>query len=257
MARLNCIIVDDDTFSTKIMSGYIGRTSGVAISQCFCCAVDAINYLSTPEGRAVNIVFLDIEMPDLNGIDFMRAADLRNKEVIIYSSQEKYALESYEYDVCDYLLKPVSYARFVKAIGKARIALAQRSEDGGEEVVEDSNFAILRDNQGCTHKLNLSEVVAVEAEQNYVSIKATTKEILVHLPMKKVLEMMPENIVCRIHRSFAVGLRYISKIDKDIVSVDADGLHKEYPLSRSFSQNLKKALNDLKESGKDGGAALQ
>lgn len=230
------------------MSGYIGRTSGVSIAQNFCCAVDAINYLSTVEGRAVNIVFLDIEMPDLNGIDFMRAADLRNKEVIIYSSQEKYALESYEYDVCDYLLKPVSYARFVKAIGKARIALAQGSDDAADEP-EDSNFAMLRDNQGCTHKLNLSEVVAVEAEQNYVSIKATTKEILVHLPMKKVLEMMPENIVCRIHRSFAVGLRYISKIDKDVVSVDAEGLHKEYPLSRSFGPNLKKALNDLKEGG--------
>lgn len=249
MARLNCIIVDDDAFSTKIMSGYIGRTSGVSIAQTFCCAVDAINYLSTVEGRVVNLIFLDIEMPDLNGIDFMRAADLRNKEVIIYSSQEKYALESYEYDVCDYLLKPVSYARFVKAMGKARVALAQKPEDAAETDGAAEDFAMLRDNQGCTHKLSFSEIISVEAEQNYVSIKATTKEILVHLPMKKVLEMLPESAVCRIHRSYAVGLRYISRIDKDVVTVDADGIHKDFPLSRSFTQNLKKALNDLKGAG--------
>lgn len=248
MSRLNCIIVDDDAFSTKIMSGYIGRTSGVSVVQTFCCAVDAINYLSTIEGRAVNLVFLDIEMPDLNGIDFIRAADLRNKEVVIYSSQEKYALESYEYDVCDYLLKPVSYARFVKALGKARIALGQRPEETTAESCSE-DFVMLRDNQGCTHKLNFGEIMSVEAEQNYVSIKATTKEILVHLPMKKVLEMLPERAVCRIHRSFAVGLRFISKIEKDVVSVEADGVHMDLPLSRSFGQNLRKALNDLKESG--------
>lgn len=230
------------------MSGYIGRTGGVTFAQSFCCAVDAINYLSSPEGSLVDLIFLDIEMPDLNGIDFMRAADLRSKEVIIYSSQEKYALESYEYDVCDYLLKPVSYARFVKAIGKARAALNQKPEETTAEGASE-DFAMLRDNQGCTHKLNFSEIVSVEAEQNYVSIKATTKEILVHLPMKKVLEMLPESAVCRIHRSYAVGLRFISKIDKDVVSVETDGQHRDYPLSRSFAPSLKKALNDLKESG--------
>lgn len=246
--RLNCIIVDDDAFSTKIMSGYIGRTSGVSVAQTFCCAIDAINYLATVEGRAVNLIFLDIEMPDLNGIDFIRAADLRNKEVVICSSQEKYALESYEYDVCDYLLKPVSYARFVKALGKARIALSQSTEEPSGER-SDGEFLMLRDNAGCTHKLNICEIFSIEADQNYVSIKATSKEILVHMPMKKVMEMIPEKAVCRIHRSFAVGLRYVSRIEKDIVTVDADGLHKDYPLSRSFGQNLRKALNELKESG--------
>lgn len=247
MTQVNCIIIDDDIFSTKIVTGYISRTPGVVLVQSFGCAVDAINFLSTPEGNAVNLIFLDIEMPDLSGIDFMRAVDLRDKEVVIYSSQEKYALESYEYDVCDYLLKPVAYPRFIKAISKARVAMGQKANAEEEEDPTNGNFVMVRDNVGSTHKVNVSDVILIAAEQNYVSVKTTKGEIWVHIPMKKILEMMPEPHICRIHRSFAVGIRYISRMDKDTVSVESGGKSLDYPLSRSYSQNLKTVLANAKE----------
>ena len=246
MAHINCIIVDDDVFSTRIVSGYIGRTNGVSITQTFNCAVDAINFLCTQEGKQVNLVFLDIEMPDLSGIDFMRAADLKNKEVIIYSSQKKYALESYEYDVCDYLLKPVSYARFIKAIGKARSAISGRGEQS--EPREGEDFIVLKDNRGTSHKIVFRDIVLVSAEQNYVSISTTNGEILVHQAMKKLLDLMPETLVCRVHRSFAIGLKYVSKVEKDLVSIEAGAMHHTLPLSRSYGQQLRKTLKDSRES---------
>lgn len=245
MTQVNCIIVDDDIFSTKIVSGYISRTAGVVLVQSFNCAVDAINFLSTQEGKAVNLIFLDIEMPDLSGIDFMRAADLRSIEVVIYSSQEKYALESYEYDVCDYLLKPVSYARFIKAMGKVRLAIGQKAEI--EEEDDDEGYVMLKDNAGCTHKVNVGDIILVSAEQNYVSVKTIKRDILVHVAMKKLMETMPEAQICRIHRSYAIGLKYISKIEKELVYVEYGETSLQFPLSRSYSQNLKRALGGASE----------
>ena len=248
MARsLSCIIVDDDPFSTKIMSGYVSRLGYVELSQVFTNAVDAVDFLSSFEGRHIDMVFLDIEMPDMNGIEFLQTVDLSGKEVVIYSSQEKYALESYEYDVCDYLLKPVTYARFIKAVSKARIALEHKgkvpSTESEANDSEDKNIVFLKDNTGDVHKVRCDEIVFIEAMENYVSVRTVKQTLTVHSPMKKLAETLPDDLVKRIHRSFGVGLRFISKVTKDSITVECGTFSRSFPVSRTYLSEVKKLLD--------------
>ncbi len=247
MTQVNCIIVDDDIFSTRVMSGYVNRTGDVVLAQSFTNAIDAINFLACNEGKCINLIFLDIEMPDINGIEFMQAVDITQREVVVYSSQSKYALESYEYDVCDYLLKPVSYARFIKAVSRARTQIERRNglttiDSSDDNVDEAGNYTIIRDSCGQSHKVKFTDIVSVEAKENYVVVNTTKQDILVHMPMKKMLEALPEDLVKRTHKSYAVGIRYVVKIDKD--SVYAEYGQKEFrlPLSRTYSDSFKKGF---------------
>ncbi len=254
MAQVTCVIVDDDVFSTKIMSGYISRTNDVVLAQSFTNAIDAINFLSSHEGKSVNLIFLDIEMPEMNGMEFMRAMDLSRKEVVIYSSQEKYALESYEYDVCDYLLKPVSYARFIRAIGKARCALELREDPnaGADDSTNDTECAFLRDNTGAVHKVKYEDIVLLETMENYVTVTTTRQKILVHIPMKKLVELLPQTYITRIHRSYAVGVKHICNVDKDKVVVELGNERVSLPLSRTYCHDLRKKMSAAAVADSDG-----
>ena len=254
MTAVNCIIVDDDVFSTRVMSGYISRTNDVVLSQCFTNAIDAINFIATDAGKNVNLIFLDIEMPEMSGMEFLRAIDLSDKEVVIYSSQEKYALESYEYDVCDYLLKPVSYARFIRAIAKARLNLDLREQPdtAGEEPAADVDCVFLRDNTGTLHKTKYEDIVLIETMENYVSMTTLKQKFLVHIPMKKIIELLPQNVVTRIHRSYAVGIKHICNIDKEHIVVECGNEKISLPLSRTYCQDLRKKMNSASVAGSDG-----
>lgn len=253
MPQVTCIIVDDDTFSAEIMSGYVRRTNDVGLAQTFSNAIDAINFLSGREGKSVNLIFLDIEMPEMSGMEFMRSIDLSGKEVVIYSSQEKYALESYEYDVCDYLLKPVSYARFIRSVVKARTALEIKEEVvEDEEPADDSECAFLRDNVGVVHKVRYDDIVMIEAMENYVSVCTPKHKMLIHSPLRKLVDTLPPQHVVRIHRSYAIGVRHICNMEKDKVVVECGREKVELPLSRVFGQDLRKRIETqlASEAGK-------
>ena len=114
---MNCIIIDDDKLSRKVIQEYVERTDMLNLLAVYDSAVNAINALKKVE-EEVELVFLDIEMPDMSGMEFLKNLD-NYPQIIIVSAKEQYALEAFEYDVTDYLLKPVAYARFFKAIGKA------------------------------------------------------------------------------------------------------------------------------------------
>ena len=249
---MNCIIVDDDTFSTKLIADFIRRTSAVDLVNTFTNAIDAVDYLSITN-EEINVIFLDIEMPEMSGIDFMKSVNIKNIQVIIYSSQDKYALESYEYNVCDYLLKPVNYARFLKAINKAKLALSMgdtqpdeeaAQADAGETKVVDE--IVVRDNMNAMYKIRMSDIIYVEALENYVALYTTTRRLMVHTSLKCFMEKLDESYVVRVHRSFAIGVRYI----KDIVNFEitlflAD---KKIPIGRSYKEVVKPFIDGEKKA---------
>ena len=240
MSALNCIIVDDDQFSTRIMSSFVSRTESVNLEKTFANAIEAVNFLSRPESNSIDVIFLDIEMPEMSGIEFLQAIDLKGKEVVIYSSQEKYALESYEYDVCDYLLKPVNYARFIKAIAKVKLAFSKRESQ--QESQEAGNSIFLKDNYGQVHKVNFADIAYIEAMENYVLVATTQQKIIVHVAMKKLMDVFPEEFIVRTHRSYAIGLRYIEKASVSEIEIRFQGEQKSIPVSRSYRAEVKKIL---------------
>lgn len=244
MATVKCIVVDDDMFSTKIMTGYVDRTKDMTLVGCFTNAVEAINFLSGVEGNGVNLIFLDIEMPEMNGIEFMKAVDMSGKEVVIYSSQEKYAMESYEYDVCDYLLKPVRYVRFMKAVGKARKAISSR-EGFEDEMDGDGETIYLRDNKGAVYKVRFEDIALVETMENYVQVCTTRQKILVHTTMREMMERMPERYIVKAHRSYAVGLRHVCNLDRERCVVEVGTEKVTVAVSRTFIGELRKRLDAI------------
>ena len=160
---MNCIIIDDDLMSRRVIEEFVERTEQLILLNSYENAVDAINAFNT--GEDIDLIFLDIEMPEMSGIDFLET--LKNPpQIIIVSSKEKYALDAFNYDVTDYLLKPVTYGRFFKAINKASIRFKNKVDTKDDEIFIKKNSALVR--------LKYNDILWVEALENYVIFNTFT-----------------------------------------------------------------------------------
>lgn len=249
---MNCVIVDDDTFSTRLIADFIKRTSTVSLVSAFSNAIDAVDFLAVTT-ETIDIIFLDIEMPEMSGMDFMKSVNVHNTQVIIYSSQEKYALESYEYNVCDYLLKPVNYARFIKAINKAKTNLQQIDATAEVENIiqnensnDDDEDITIKDNMSAVYKIRPTDVIYIEALENYVALITSTRRLTIHTSLKNFLEKFSDKYVVRVHRSFAIGKRYVKDVvNNEITLFLAD---KKIPIGKSYRDEF---IIDISENNKE------
>ena len=170
---MNCIIVDDDKLSTKIIQEFIDKTDDLLLVGSFESAVGAINFLSKQDRTPIDLIFLDIEMPEMSGIEFLKSLD-ELPQVIVYSSQEKYAFESYEYDVTDYLLKPVQYGRFIKAINRGRERLEEK-----ETISKESTEIFIKNNSSLV-RVKYDDILWIEALENYVVLNTFNDKFTIH-----------------------------------------------------------------------------
>ncbi len=232
---MNCIIVDDDKLSIKIIEEFVERTEGLQLTGSFSSAVDAMNALSHPDVEAVHLIFLDIEMPEMSGIEFLESLEII-PQVIIYSSQEKYALESYEYDVADYLLKPVQYGRFIKAVNRARERF-----DKKESPVKQSTEIFIKNN-GSLVRIKYDDILWIEALENYVVLNTFKEKYTIHFTMKAISDKMPADRFMRIHRSFIVNFSKIKMIEDNSVYIKTITGTKIVPIGKSYRDKL---MNDI------------
>lgn len=232
---MNCIIIDDDKLSIKIIEEFVGRTEGLHLVGSFSSAVEAMNSLNQPDAEKVDLIFLDIEMPEMSGIEFLESLDII-PQVIIYSSQEKYALESYEYDVTDYLLKPVQFGRFIKAVNRAR----ERYEKKESPVKESTEIFIK--NNGSLVRIKYDDILWIEALENYVVLNTFSEKYTIHFTMKAIADKMPSDRFMRIHRSFIVNFSKIKVIEDNSVVIKTDSGTKVIPIGKSYRDKL---MNDI------------
>ncbi|HPX06047.1 MAG TPA: LytTR family DNA-binding domain-containing protein [Tenuifilaceae bacterium] len=231
---MNCIIIDDDDLSRRVIEEFVKRTEYLTLTQSFSGPVEAINYLK--QGNEIDLIFLDIEMPEMSGIEFLTTL-ARPPQIIIVSSKEKYALEAFEYSVTDYLLKPVTYARFFKAVNKAFDVFANTRHDidAEKEIFIKKNSSLVR--------LKYNDILWVEALENYVVINATTDKFTIHFTMKAIESQLPATRFKRVHRSFIVNISRIASIeDNSIIIKLADG-KKVIPIGKSYRDKLLKEIN--------------
>lgn len=230
---MKCIIIDDDQMSCRVLEDYVNRTSFLNLQKSFTNAVDAINYMK--DGNKVNLILLDIEMPEMSGIDFLNTLS-NPPQIIIVSSREKYALEAFEYSVTDYLLKPVTYARFFKAANKA-LENFDKIQQGGDEqeiFIKKSNSLV---------KIKYSEILWIEALENYVVINTKNDKFTIHFTMKAIENQMPGNQFKRVHRSFIVNIREIFSIEDNNVVIKLPDGRKLIPIGKSYRDKLLKKIN--------------
>jgi len=234
---MNCIVIDDDALSRRVIEEFVSRTDFLELKYSFQNAVEAINvFQKNPE--EIDLIFLDIEMPEMDGIDFLNT--LKNlPQVIIVSSQEKYALEAFDYDVTDYLLKPVTYSRFYKAVLKAKNIFETRIKKDADEIFIKKNSALVR--------LKYEDILWVEALENYVIVNSFKEKFTIHFTMKSIESQLPSSYFKRVHRSYIINIHKIDRIeDNSIYIKNAEGI-KAIPIGKAYKD---KFMSDINLMGK-------
>lgn len=237
---MNCIVIDDEASAINILKRYIQEVPSLNLLATFQNSVEGLQFVNS---NKVELVFLDINMPNLNGISFMTL--LGNKaKVILTTAYSEYALESYKYDVIDYLLKPISFEGFVKASLKAIGTLPMDSNIETKKIeapIEDY-IMVQTENKGKYKKINFADINYAEAMLNYAAIVTVDNErVVLHISMKELIEKLPSHLFIRIHKSYIVALKQIKYIEAGELIL-LNGAHK-LPLGVTFKENLFKILD--------------
>ena len=206
---IKCIITDDEPFARKGLQSYVEKINFLEL---VAVCEDALQLNSAIKQHNVDLLFLDIEMPYMTGIDLLK--NLFNPPKIIFTTAyEKYAVQGFELDVLDYLLKPISFERFVKAANKAFEFFQLRQSSSASEdylfVKADSKL----------EKIHFSEILFAEAKENYVAIQTDSKRIVTHLTLKALFEKLPAQQFIQPHKSFLVSINSINSIEGNILHV--------------------------------------
>jgi DNA-binding LytR/AlgR family response regulator len=230
---MNCIIVDDDKMSCKLLEGFVSKSSSLNLIGIFSDSVSARNELS--RRHDIELVFLDILMPEMDGFEFLNSLE-HPPNIIIVSGSEGYALKAFDFNVIDYLLKPVTYARFVKAIDKTVRYFSRKevSNTGDEEIFIKKGSSLV--------KLKIKEIIFVEALENYITLNTKDERFTIHFTMKAIESQLPSNVFIRVHRSYIINKSLIQSIKENSLDLIVGDTVKNIPVGKSFRDSL---LNDI------------
>lgn len=235
---MTCIIVDDEATARLVVEQYCNSRDDLDIVATFDNAIDALKFLNQD---TVDLVFLDIHMPGFSGMDFVKT--LKDPPlVILTTSDREFAIESYEYDhVIDYLVKPVAEERFKKALDKAekRLSKSQPEPTNAEPSKGGNDLYINIDRR--LIKLDMDDILVIEAKGDYIHIRCTDKEHRVHTTLKKIKEKLPDDKFLQIHRSYIINFTRIIDIEDNSVLIEKQVI----PISRSNRPELMRRLNLL------------
>jgi DNA-binding LytR/AlgR family response regulator len=230
---MNCIIVDDDKLSCKLLESYVGKSASLNLVGIFSDSVSARNELS--KRTDVDLIFLDVEMPEIDGFEFIGSLEYP-PNIIIVSSGEEYALKAFDFNVVDYLLKPIAYARFCKAIDKTTRYFSRK------EVVNTGDQEIFIKKGSALVKLKLKDIVFVEALENYVTVNTLEEKFTIHFTMKAIENQLPNALFTRVHRSYIINKSLILAIKENSLDLRVGDTVKSVPVGKSFRDTL---LNDI------------
>jgi len=222
---INCLVVDDEPIAREGIMEYIRQIDYLhAVAQCKS-AAEAAGLL---QKNKIDLIFIDIQMPKLSGIEFVRA--LADPPLIIFTTAySEYALEGFELDVVDYLLKPISFPRFLKSVEKAQSYLHARNKE--LSITED--FFFIKCN-GKIEKIIMADVMYIEAMANYVIIHSRQKKYITYLTFSGIEEQLPSHLFVRIHKSYLVAISAIQTIDGTEVITSSMRL----PLSKNYRNDV-------------------
>lgn len=234
--KTRCLIVDDEPLAIQLIESHIKKTESLEIAgRC----TNAMEAMAVLREKKVDLVFMDIQMPQITGLDFLRT--LKNPpKVIITTAYRQYALEGYELDVIDFLLKPISFERFLKAVNKyfhSRPAELSVTESPSFNKA-DSSFIDVRENKKVL-RIYLREIRYIEGLNEYIGIHTLEKRIVTKCSLTKIEASLPSDRFIRIHKSFIVAIPRIQSFTATTLEID----DKELPIGRSYKNSVLKALN--------------
>lgn len=229
---INCIIVDDEQHAIDILVHYVNQTPLLRLVSSTTNPLEALQTIVT---QKVDLVFLDIQMPELSGIDFIKAVNGKVR-VVLTTAYSEFALEGFDLDVVDYLLKPIRLPRFLSAVQKVAKAFNESTPEPAKDQVEDDYIFVKTESKGKLLKINLVEIDYIEGMKNYVAIYIGGKKILVYTSMKDLEDRLPARQFIRVHKSFIIPIDRITGIEGNRVMLK--GITAEIITGESYKATL-------------------
>ena len=234
--RIKCLIIEDEPIAREVVRDYIRKLDDFEILGEFENALEALSFMKQ---NRIDLIFLDINMPQLSGIEFLRSLSHPPK-TIITTAYRKYALEGFDLQVLDYLLKPYSFERFFQAIEKYYETLTYPVIlHNSDSPISSKAYLYLQDNRK-THKVYLSDISLIESKGEYVQVRSGNKMVMTRSSLTIIEQLLPNDQFIRTHNSFIVSIDHISAFTASTVEVGET----EIPISRKYKNMVMKSLKD-------------
>jgi len=229
--KLKCLIADDEPLALDVLENFIKRTPDLElVGRC----ENAMQAIQTLKEKQVDLLFTDIEMPEFNGIELVKS--LNTKPLIIFTTAHpEYAVQGYELDIVDYLLKPIAFDRFVKSVNKASELM--NFKKGESHVKDELDYIFIKSEQKYI-KVNFSDILYIEALADYVKVHTPEKRIITLQTMKNLEDKLPSEQFVRVHRSYIIALDKINSISGNVIYMNKD----EVPIGKNFREEFFKII---------------
>ena len=228
MDKLSCIIIEDEPLALEKTKDFVNKVPFLHLSATFDNALTGLAYLNN---NKVDILFLDINMDELTGIELLESSKI-NSQVILTTAYQEYALKGYELQITDYLLKPFTFNRFLQAVNKAQDNIAHRTADAAPEFI-----FVKTENR--LEKVMLNEIIYIEGMRDYRRIHTINKKIMTLQNFSEFEKVIPASVVCRVHKSYMVALHKIESIERNRIKI-ADQL---IPISDTYKDVFFQLIN--------------
>lgn len=228
-----CVALDDQLYAVGIVASYIHKIPDLILIKA---TTDVFEVIKLVDDGLVDLVFLDIQMPELDGIQFMKLCGHRCK-IILSTAYPEYAMQGFDLDVIDYLLKPFSFDRFEKAVNKFLLLERARSEPALPAI---KDYIILKgDAKNKYHKVQFSEILFIKGLNNYICVHTLENRIITYMNLKDIIDVLPKKIFCQVHRSYIVSMQHIKLLEGNSLKVDSYVI----PVSQSYKGDLLSRLS--------------
>jgi len=224
MQKITCLIIEDEPLAAEVLEDYISQVPFLELTSIIDNAISALEFL---QKQNIDLIFLDIHLPKLKGLDFIRALN-DPPQIIITSAYQDYALQGYELNVVDYLLKPIEFSRFISAVNKSRQQILSSRQAGSQRTYLFFNVGKKK------VKVFLDEILYIESYKEYIKIISKNKSILTKFQLGQTEELLQSNNFLRIHRSFIVAKDKIDAFSATDIEIDG----KLLPIGRSFKEEV-------------------
>lgn len=225
---ITCIAIDDEPKALEVIERYCGKTGLVNLKATFREPVKAIDFL---QSEKVDLIFLDINMPDINGMQLVQTLSPRPM-IIFTTAYSHHAVESYDLDALDYLLKPITFERFLVAVNKAAALLSKNTQ------AIDDETAIFIKSGPQTYQVKLADILYLEKDGNYITVHLKHKQILIRENMSDIFELLPAADFLRVHKSYVVAIKHIAMIEVHQLIINGEKI----PIGSTYRESLRSRL---------------
>ncbi len=231
---LNCVLIDDEQLALAKLSAYVEKTNGLILAGAFENPMEAFDLLEHSE---VDVLFVDIQMPDINGVDFVKSLS-KVPRIIFTTAHREFAADAFRLNATDYLLKPYSYALFLEAISKLPPQMESHHLHEDELRIQ-NDFMFVRSDYK-TRRINFDEILYIEGMREYVRIHLTDKKrIMTLMSISKLAEFLPNNAFLRVHRSYIVNLKQVKLVERNRIIFD----HQQFiPIGEAYLEAFDRFL---------------